>query len=194
MKHTLLLFVLCSFGFLNGFSQSEKNDLKLTVAGLPLFGDADGFGSGLNGFVLKPSIGYYISNRTSIELNFSYGTMNNLTIGTVDSYYQSFAFTPTLRNNFVNQEKWRLFAEFGFGLGTIQYNADNNNFRNFQHDELSGGITILNIGLGGNYYFNEKFGIEFIIPYLTINNITSEQSNNLYSGIGPTIGLTYLLK
>jgi outer membrane protein W len=63
----------------------------------------------------------------------------------------------------------------------------------FDHIALSGGISILNLGLGGNYFFNEKFGLELIIPYLSAKNITSENSNNLYSGIGPTIGLTYVL-
>jgi hypothetical protein len=31
------------------------------------------------------------------------------------------------------------------------------------------------------------------LPYITTNNITSEQSNNIYSGVAPTIGLTYKL-
>jgi hypothetical protein len=193
MKKVLLLIALITFGILNGFSQSKKNDLKLTVSGLPLFGSSEGFTSGLNGFVIKPTIGYYISDKTSIELNLSYATMNDLKVENISSYYNSFAFIPTLRNSFINKSKLRVFTEFGFGLGTIKYNADNNDFRNFQHEELSGGISILNIGIGGNYYFNKKFGIEFILPYVTTNNITSEQSNNRYSGIGPTIGLTYKL-
>ena len=193
MKKVLLLIAFSTFGILNGFSQSKKNDLKLTVSGLPLFGSSEDFNSGLNGFVIKHTIGYYISDKTSVELNLSYATMNDLKVGNISSYYNSFAFIPTLRNNFINKNKLRVFAEFGFGLGTIKYNADNNNFRNFQHEELSGGISILNIGIGGNYYFNEKFGIEFILPFITTNNITSEQSNNIYSGIGTTLGLTYKL-
>lgn len=193
MNKNLLLFAFITLGILNGFSQSKKNDLKLTISGLPLFGSSKNFSLGLNGFVIKPNIGYYISDKTSIELNFSYATLNDLKIGNINSYYNSYSFTPTLRNNFVNQNKLRVFAEFGFGLGTIKYNADNNDFRNNKHQELSGGISVLNIGIGGNYYFNENFGIEFIIPYITTNNITSPQSNNIYSGIGPTIGLTYKL-
>ena len=193
MKKVLLLIAFSTFGILNGFSQSKKNDLKLTVSGLPLFGSSEDFNSGLNGFVIKHTIGYYISDKTSVELNLSYATMNDLKVGNISSYYNSFAFIPTLRNNFINKNKLRVFAEFGFGLGTIKYNADNNNFRNLKHEELSGGISILNIGIGGNYYFNEKFGIEFILPFITTNNITSEQSNNIYSGIGPTLGLTYKL-
>ena len=190
-KIALLAFIV--LGIFNGFSQSKKNDLKLTVSGLPLFGSSENFTSSLNGFVIKPTLGYYISDKTSIELNLSYATMHNLKVGNISSYYNSFAFIPSLRNNFINKSKLRIFAEFGFGLGTIKYNADNNDLRNLQHEELSGGISIVNLGIGGNYYFNENFGIEFILPYITSNNITSTQSNNIYSGIGPTLGLTYKL-
>ncbi|PIB30921.1 hypothetical protein [Maribacter sp. 4G9] len=193
MKKIFLFSILSILAFSNGFGQSKKNDLKLTVSALPLFGSSDGFESGINGIVIKPSIGYFISDKTSIDLNFSYATLNDLTVGNIDSYYNSYAFIPTLRNNFVNKEKLRVFAEFGFGLGTIKYDADNSSMRNSQHENLSGGISILNIGIGGNYFFNEKFGIELIIPYLSTKNITSDNSNNLYSGIGPTIGFTYIL-
>jgi len=193
MKKIFLFSILSILAFSNGFGQSKKNDLKLTVSALPLFGSSDGFESGINGIVIKPSIGYFISDKTSIDLNFSYATLNDLTVGNIDSYYNSYAFIPTLRNNFVNKDKLRIFAEFGFGLGTIKYDADNSSMRNSQHENLSGGISILNIGIGGNYFFNEKFGVELIIPYLSTKNITSDNSNNLYSGIGPTIGFTYII-
>ena len=193
MKHTLFLPVLFVLGILNGFGQSKKNDLKLTVSALPLFGSSEDLESGVNGYVLKPGIGYFISENTSIDLNFSYATLNQLKVGNIASYYNSYAFIPTLRNNFVNKEKIRVFAEIGFGLGTIKYAADNADFRSYQHDELSGGISVLHIGLGANYYFNDNFGLEVIIPYISSNNITSENTNNLYAGIGPTIGLTYKL-
>ena len=66
MRKTLLLATFITLGILNGFSQSKKNDLKLTISGLPLFGSSEDFSSGFNGFVLKPTIGYYISDKTSI--------------------------------------------------------------------------------------------------------------------------------
>jgi len=193
MKKTLLLLTFLLLGILDGFGQSEKNDLKLTVSALPLFGSSEGFKSGINGIVIKPSIGYFISDKTSIDLNFSYATLDDLKVGDVNSYYNAYALIPTLRNNFVNTQTLRVFAEFGFGLGAIKYNADNNDFQNAQHEELSGGISVLNIGVGANYYFNKKFGLELIIPYISTKNITSDSVNNLYSGVGPTIGLTYNL-
>ncbi|MCF1422800.1 hypothetical protein [Mangrovimonas futianensis] len=191
-KFLFLIFCLTLVHY-NSYSQSQQNDIKLTVSALPLFGSSDGFESGINGMVLKPSVGYFISDKTSIDINFSYATLNDLTIASVDSYYNSFAFIPTLRNNFINKEKWRLFAELGFGLGTIKYDADQSSSRTNKHQDLSGGISILNIGIGTNYFLNDKFGFEFIIPYISTRNITSENTNNLYSGIGPTIGFTYVL-
>lgn len=193
MKKITLLSVLLVLAVFNGFAQSQKNDIKLTISALPLFGSSNGFESGINGFVIKPAVGYYITDKTSIDINFSYATLNDLKVGTVDSYYNSFAFIPTLRNNFINKEKFRVFAEIGFGLGTIKYDADNSDFYTSSHEELSGGIAVLNIGLGANYFFNENFGLELIIPYLRARNITSRNSSNLYSGVGPTIGVTYML-
>ncbi|GHC47008.1 hypothetical protein [Ulvibacter litoralis] len=193
MKRILVVTVFLIGAILNGFGQSQKNDLKLIISALPLFGSSDSFDSGINGIVLKPSIGYYISEKTSIDLNFSYASLNNLRVGNINSYYNSFAFIPSVRNNFVNKEKLRVFAEFGFGFGTIKYDADDSNFRTYQHEQLSGGISVLTIGIGGNYYFNDRFGLEVIIPYISSRNITSENKNSLYAGVGPTIGLTYKL-
>lgn len=193
MKKIYLLSIIMTLTFSNSYGQSKKNDLKVTASALPLFGSSDEFESGINGVVIKPSIGFFISDKTSIDLNFSYATLNDLKVGNVESYYNSYAFIPTLRNNFVNKSKLRVFTEFGFGLGTIKYDADNNALSNSQHEDLSGGISILNIGIGGNYFFNDKFGLELILPYINTKNITLNNSNNLYSGIGPTIGFTYIL-
>jgi hypothetical protein len=192
MKRKLLLVTFLLLGIFNGFSQSRKNDQKLSISALPLFNFTEDF-LGIYGIVINPSIGYYISEKTSIDLNFSYTTMDDITLGNIDSYYNSYALIPTIRNNFINNEKIRIFAEFGLGIGTVKYNADNNDLRNFQHDQLSGGLYVLNIGIGGNYYFNEKFGLELIIPYIRSNIITSDNNISPYSGIGPTIGFTYKL-
>ena len=192
MKKTVIFTILfLCLSYLTAFSQSEKNDLKITIAGLPLFGSSNESYSGLNGYVLKPSVGYYISKKTSIELNFSYAYLNNLKVATFDSYYRSYAITPVLRNNLINKKNIRLFAEVGFGLGTIKYTPNNNDIQNIAFDNLSGGISIFNIGIGGNYYFSEKIGLELIIPYISSANITSKKSANLYRGIGPTIGVTF---
>lgn len=85
MKKVLLTLAFKILAVLNGFSQSKKYDLKWTVSGLPLIGNTNDY-KGVNGFVIKPSLGYYISDKTSLELNLSYAAMNNVTIGNVNSY------------------------------------------------------------------------------------------------------------
>lgn len=192
-KVNFLILGLLLIGLGKSFSQSQKDDLKLTVSTLPLIGSSGNFTSGINGFVFKPSIAYYIADNTSIEINFSYATMNNLTVGTIDSYYNSYAIVPAIRNCFINKAKIRVFAEAGFGFGTIRYSPDNSDYMNYRYDDLSGGISVLSVGFGGNYYFNDRIGIEIIVPYILTNNITSRKSNLLYSGVGPTFGLTFKL-
>jgi len=193
MNKIRIAVVLFAVGTLTGYSQSQKNDLKLSVSALPLYGNSGNFSSGLNGFVIKPGVGYFLSEKTSIDLNFTYATFNNLKIANVNSFYHSYAFVPTLRNNFVNTKRLRVFGEFGFGLGSIKYNSDNSAFRTDEHRNLSGGISILNLGVGANYFFNDKFGIELILPYINTQNISSDTSSTIYSGIGPTLGLTFRL-
>lgn len=188
-----LFFLYLLFTVTLSYGQFKKEDLKFTVSGLPLIGSSEAFESGINGFTIKPSIGYFISENTSLDINFSYSTLNDLIIDNVNSYYNSFAFVPSLRNNFINKEKLRIFGEAGYGLGTIKYNADNSAQRTASHRDLSGGISIVNIGIGMNYFFSEKFGLEFILPYIYATNITSESVNTLYSGIGPTLGFTFIL-
>ncbi len=148
----------------------------------------------MNGLVVNPAVGFFISDKASIDINFSYVTFSDLKLGNVNSYYKSYAVIPTLRNYFVNKEKLRVFAELGFGIGTIKYFAKKGEFINVQHTNLSGGMAIFHIGIGGNYFFNEKFGIEFIIPFISSKNITSYYNIELYTGVGPTFGILYILK
>ena len=151
------------------------------------------FDQGFNGMVVKPSLGFFFSERSSIEVNFSYATASNLYVGGVSSHYNSYAITPILRNNFVNKEQIRVFAEIGFGLGTIKYEADDSGNTSQYHANISGGISIFDIGFGANYFFNDKFGIELVVPYIRSKIITSSSDYLVYSGIGPTIGITYKL-
>jgi hypothetical protein len=71
-------------GVFNGFGQSQKNDLKLTVAALRLIDSSDEFESRVNGFVIKLSAGFFITDKTSVDLNFSYATLNDLRVGNVE--------------------------------------------------------------------------------------------------------------
>lgn len=119
--------------------------------------------------------------------------MERLKVARVDSHYNSYAIIPSVRNNFINRQKLRVFADLDFGFGTIQYSPDNSRNYNYMHRELSGGIAVFSVGLGANYFFNDKFGLELLLPFIHTKNITSNSVNTIYSGIGPTIGFVYTL-
>jgi len=192
MKNSIIAVLLVLLSSINSFSQSKRNDINLVISALPLIGKAGNY-SGVNGFVIKPAIVYYINDRTSIGINFSYATMERLKVANIDSHYNSYVMVPTLRNNIINKEKFRMFADLGFGFGTIQYRPDNIRNYNYIHKELSGGISVFSIGIGVDYFFNDKFGLELLIPYIQTKNITSNSVNTIYSGVGPTIGFAYKL-
>jgi len=181
------------FAATTAFTQSQQNDLKLSLSGLPLIGSSENFSSGLNGFVLKPALGYFISDRTSLELNFTYAALDDLKTSGIDSHYTSYAFVPGLRYAAINNNKLRVFGEAGFGFGTIKYEPDNNQQQSSTFEQLSGGISVLSLGIGIDYYFSDSFGLEFILPYIHTRNITSNYVDKIYSGIGPTIGVTFTL-
>lgn len=185
---TLLLLSLC----FNSHAQFKDNDIKASLSALPLFGSSGSF-NGINGIVIKPTVGFFVSTSVSIDVNFSYASLGDLKVNNIDSFYRSYAFVPSVRYHIVNKSQWRVFAELGFGLGTVKYEPDDSNEDNSVHQELSGGITVFSIGLGANYFFNPKFGLEVLIPYLSSNNITSDAVGNIYSGIGPTIGVIFII-
>jgi hypothetical protein len=191
MKTKLFLLSVSFLFSFNGFSQSKKNDLRLTVAGIPLITSTIGAEGGMSGFSIKPSAGYFLTDKTSVELTFGYTTYDALLIDGIDSNYDAISIVPIVRYSFYNKEKLRLFVEGGFGLGLINYKPDNSQFFSQKFEQFSGGITIFNAGIGADYFFNQNFGIQFILPYLYINNSTSSYLNNIYNGLGPTLGLTF---
>lgn len=175
------------------FAQYHKNDLKTSLYFMPLIGNAAESKSleSSSGLVLRPSLGYYISDSSSLELNFTYGFQKNIEINDVNSEYQSFVFVLNYRKTFVNKEKIAVFTEAGIGLGAVKYYATSENSNSETHRELSGGVFVYNIGVGATCFLSKRVGVEVILPYVNTSNITSSYFRNLFSGFGPTIGVTF---
>jgi len=74
--------------------------MKLTLSGLPFDRVFKCIWIWYQWICKTPSVGYFISERTSIDINFSFATPNDLTLNDVNSY----AFIPTIRNNFFNKK------------------------------------------------------------------------------------------
>jgi len=95
---TMVTIVTVLLGISVSFAQPEKGGVKFTISGLTLLGNSEYFGSSVNGFVIKPTLGYYLSEKTSVELNFTYAFKENLQIENIDGRYNSVAIVPVLRN------------------------------------------------------------------------------------------------
>lgn len=173
-------------------AQSKKGDVRLTFSGIPLVASTEG-SSGLSGFVVKGGIGYFFNDKFSLDVSLNYTTNNNINIEGIDSNYNSYSFVPVLRYNVLNQQKLRLFLEGGLGLGTIKYKANKKEQNILRHEQNSGGIFIMNAGVGANYFFNKNFGVQVILPYLYVQNNTSDYLDTIYSGLAPTLGVTFNL-
>ena len=76
MKHILFVLALLVFSISEISAQSQKNDLKLALSALPLLGSSGDF-DGNNGLAIKSTFGYFISEKTSIDLTVSYAALNN---------------------------------------------------------------------------------------------------------------------
>ncbi len=192
MKKKIILTCLVILVSLKSFSQSKKGDVRLTFSGVPLVASTEG-SSGLSGFVVKGSTGYFFNDKFSIDISLNYTTNGDIDVDGISSKYNSYSFVPVLKYSFVNNEKWRLFLEGGIGFGTIKYKANNEEQNFIRHEQYSGGIIIMNAGVGADYFFNENFGIQFILPYLNVENNTSDYIDNIYAGLAPTIGVTFNL-
>ena len=193
MLKRMLVIVFVTLLYNTALSQSRKKDVALSISGFSLLGTSDNFGKGMNGVGLQTAIFTYVSHNTAVVLNFNYTTMHGFTIASIPSNYNSYAFVPAVRNNFLSYHTWNIFAEVGFGLGTLKYKSVDNILTTEEHSDLSGGISILKAGLGGNYEFNDSFGIEFFVPITFIQNISSQKSSHVFSGCIPTFGLIYAL-
>lgn len=193
MLKRILVIAFVTLIYNTSFSQSRKNEVAMSISGFSLLGNSANFGKGMNGLGLQTAIVTYVSHNTAVVLNFTYTTMHGFSIASVPSNYNSYAFVPAIRNNFLSYYTWNIFAEVGFGLGNIKYNAVDRVLATDKHSDLSGGISILKAGLGGNYAFNDSFGIEFYVPIAFIQNISSQKSSHVFSGFAPTFGLTYAL-
>ena len=192
MRRKLFLSILFLATITSVLGQSKKGDVRLTFSGIPLVASTDG-SNGLSGFVLKSSVGYYFNNKFSLDFSANYTTNKDLEIDGVQSNYDSYSFVPALRYSFYNKQSLRLFLEGGIGLGTIKYKANNFNEDFIKHDQFSGGISILNAGVGVDYFFNNNLGIQLIVPYLYVKNNTSKYIDTIYSGLAPTLGVTFNL-
>ncbi len=186
LKYFFLLTLALSFTQLS-FSQNIGNK-KVGVYFAPLIDQEE---AAVNGYVLRSGFGFYIMKNTSVNINYSLAKYNNFIFENVPSIYTSYSFIPSIRNEFIKFHRGKLFAQVGFGYGSVKYDPIKGNGRSSVQRESSGGVSLQEYALGANYKLTSGFDLEIFVPYLLVNNITSDVQYNVFSGIAPSVGVTY---
>ena len=188
-----IYFLLLSLLITNyAISQDRDGKINVGLSGIPLYDFR--FGE-YAGFVVNPSIHYELTNRISLGTNFFFYSLRNTSASGVPASSRAFGVAPSVRYNIVQINKVGVFAEGAVGFGSVKFRPRNQDNPFFPVDQNNGGILVYQFGLGVNYRLSNRISLELLIPYLRVNDITNDNVNeNIFGGLGPTIGIRYRLK
>ena len=140
--------------------------------------------------VFAPTINYCFSNTWSggIFVNFNFDSHSYKEIDGSESSASIFGIGPTVRYTFVNNSKFKPFADAKIGIGSIVLKQGDN-------ISLKESVFEWYLGTGCTYFIKPKVGIDFSLGYrnmvtkdknLTVNVKTIYSLMNL--GIGMVVG------
>lgn len=159
-------------------AQLQKGDkiLSFSAAGFPTQAIQEQNDIGL---ILKLNAEFMMGNRWSFATQGFYS--NNVTFRNEGGLSLNAAgVIPTLQYYFINNPKWQLYANGGYGFGFTD-----RSFRSAQN----GALTIITAGVSGRYNIGKKLYASLEIPYFRANNITLDFEEA--EGPLPFIGVSY---
>ncbi len=178
MKHNkLVLFITIVFTSFC-FSQNQKKETFVFLQVAPFISgenskDIGAIGiAGFEVFVtnnISVATGVFSSNNTMFKNN------NGTTI-------HSYGILPSVQYYIINKSKFNVFCTLGYGFG----------FEDLTRSAIqNSALTIVNIGLGGNYSIMNNLYLKLTIPYFYAKNITINKK--ALEGITPFFGVNYKL-
>ncbi len=190
MKTNYFLLILLIISIHGSAQVINKNKLKISLSSVPLYHVQNSY----YGFVIKPGFEYFISNKVSIQNDFFFHQQTDLIIDRTKSKANTFGLIPSVKFTQAISEKITVIAQIGVGFGSVIYKKTEENEYSYDVTKLNSGIIIYSAGIGISYALYKQFEIDLIIPYIIVDNITnSNNSDILFGGIGPTIGIKYTL-
>lgn len=190
IKIFLIIIIVC-ISFASNAQGLQKGKIKISLSGIPVIH----WDHGYYGLVIKPGFEYFITEHLSVQNDFFYHAQSGYDIDGVQSMSSTFGFIPSIRyNHSLKNNKWNIFGQIGIGFGAVLYKPMDDNHTSSDVDWLNSGVVIYSAGIGVGYHFSNLFEMELAIPYILVDNITnSSNSNILFNGIGPTIGIKFSL-
>ncbi len=187
-KTVYLIIILVTLSITGTAQESQKGNFSISISGIPIFHLDHGY----YGFVIKPGFEYGITDHLSIQNDFFYHLQTGLEIDGTDSKSSTYGIIPSLKYGWSINKSFFIFGQLGVGFGSVLYKKTEDNDFTYDVSNLNSGIIIYSLGAGISYRLSNTFGIELLIPYIYVDNITnSNNADVLFNGIGPTIGLKY---
>lgn len=180
MKKTILILILCFIATtITTQAQHEKGDImtSLLVSPFPTTSDnQDDFG-----IIGKINLEFFVSNKVSFSGSF-FTTNNTLITNDSGLTIHSYGFIPSIQYYLLNNEKFNLFAQLGYGFG----------FEDRTRREIeNSALTVFSGGFGANYKVADKLYIKGTLPYFKGQNITIDEK--AADGIAVFLGINYAL-
>lgn len=161
------------------YSQNQKGEMMLSVALSPY--PTTTYGENDFGAMGMASFEFFVGNKVSLSGSF-FTTNNTLITNNSGLTIHSYGFTPSIHYYFVNNEKWNVFAQAGYGFGFEDHT---------QGYIQNSALTIYNIGLGAHYKVAENLYVKLLIPYFKARNITLNV--DAADGVAAFLGIGYKL-
>lgn len=187
-----LTFIFCAIFFIGplnkGIAQDDaQSGLEASLVGVPVFD----FEHGYYGFAGNLSIRSELFSNLYIGVNFFHHE-RDLSMQAIPSGSRTNGLLPSLRYYVFSTPGLTVFSEVAYGFGRVKYEPENGGTYQENPDAA---ITVFEAGFGAQYRMSKKLGVEVVIPYLLVNNKTSNaQAPILFEGIGPAIGLNFKIK
>ena len=155
----------------NSQAQCEKGTFQLGIGGMPILYPDD---SEDPGYSLRVNFGYFPINKLSV------GVMPF--IGKVDQM-KSIGLNVYLRYYLLNK-RFSLFAEASGGFGNLKYENS---------PQYNGTMNAIILGPGIHYKIKNNLGIEFLLQYGRLRNISYKENTSIGNTLIPSLGIQFFI-
>lgn len=203
MKKYIFVFLFSLFGLFHGYSQLKKTTTQVGISVLPIFDVFKIFPKNeISGLAVSGNLGYLTVENMSIGILPYYSKVSN-------SYYTTgsgggikekqniklFGLNTYLRYYFISKEKFLMYSQGAAGFGNFEQKTSYVSSLTFtKNTHTNKSVFTFLLGVGANYFVAKNFAIELNVPYLYVNQFSTDPNDKDFQTIAPTIGFQFYWK
>lgn len=203
MKIKLIAIIVFSLSFRNSFAQIEKTATQVGISVLPILDVLKFFPENeIYGFAVAGNLGYLTINKLSIGIQPYYSKVSNSYSstwygGSVKEHQQIqlYGLNTYLRYYFVSKEKFLTYAQGSAGFGNFEQKTSYaSSLTYIKNSHTNKAVFTALFGVGASYFVSKNFAIELNVPYIYVNQISTNPYDKDFHSIAPTIGFQFYWK